>query len=198
MSADNQTILAHAATGKDPTEIGKLLGITAQSVRNVLAGFAENGVRAESGSSLLQQIQRANMPDQKWPTAELLSSFRFPTRVRNTIQRHCDEMNAPLLSLRQLLDLFIWDEQPKGRRFAINPYIDMRVGGVKGFWDAVGIISALDMGEQANALWDLRLNRLRTATRMKGLRSHSWSKPITKRKIPKRTAGKPSAEAAQV
>lgn len=172
MSADNQTILAHAATGKDPTEIGKLLGITAQSVRNVLAGFAENGVRAESESSLLQQIQRANLPDQKWPTAELLSIFRFPTHVRNTIQRHCDDMNAPLLSLRQLLDLFIWD--------------------------AVGIISALDMGEQANALWDLRLNRLRTATRMKGLRSHSWSKPITKRKIPKRTAGKPSAEAAQV
>jgi hypothetical protein len=85
---DSHIIRRYDAEGKSPTEIGELLAITAQSVRNVLAGFAEKGQLVDPGLQVLELLRQANCPDRKWPTAELLDAIGFSTKVRTTIERH--------------------------------------------------------------------------------------------------------------
>ena len=128
-------------------------------------------------------IRRANSPDRKWPAPELFSLCGFSTRVRNAILPRWDETSKhALLSLRELLDIFV-SEEPAGRPgFVITPFLDFRNGGVKGFWESIDQITHANMGECANEIWRSKLNRLEKADRIKG--HYAWSKPTRQVKIP--------------
>ena len=110
---DSHLIRRYDAEGKSPTEIAQLLGITAQSVRNVLSGFAEKGQLSDPGLQVLEVIRNANSPDQKWPTAELLNAFRFSTRVRRAIEAHCEWKALAVLSLRDVFEFLYAMTRPK-------------------------------------------------------------------------------------
>lgn len=179
---DSHIIRRYDAEGKNPTQIGELLGITAQSVRNVLAGFAEKGKPIDRGLQVLELIRQANCPDQKWPAAELLNVFRFSTRVRRAIEGRCEGSAAAVLSLRDVFEVFVSDESPQSPGVVITPFLGFRNGGEKGFWEAIDRITELDMGERANAIWRLKCKRLQQANRIKGPGRYSWSKPVRRGK----------------
>lgn len=180
---DAHIIRRHAAEGKSPTEIGKLLGITAQSVRNVLAGFAEKGQLVDAELQVLELLRQANCPDRKWPTAELLDAIGFSTKVRNTIERHCQWSAVAMLSLRDVFEFLVSDESSKNPGVVITPFLGFRNGGEIGFWEAVRRITELDLGESANAIWRLKFKRLEQANRIKGPERYAWSKPVQRGKV---------------
>lgn len=181
---DSHIIRRYDAEGKNPREIGELLGITAQSVRNVLAGFAEKGQLVDLGWQVLEVIRRANSPDQKWPTAELLNIFRFSTRVRRAIECHCEGSAVAVLSLRDVFEFFVCEESTQRPGVLITPFLGFRNGGEKGFWEAVDRITELDMGACANAIWRMKCKRLEQAKRIKGPGRYTWSKPVRRGKLP--------------
>lgn len=181
---DAHIIRRHEAEGKSPAEIAALLGISAQSVRNVLAGFAEKGQPVDFGLPVLEVIRNADSPDQKWPAAELINAFHFSTRVRRAVENHCEGKALALLSLRDLFGIFVSDESTRRPEVVITPFLGFRNGGEKSFWETVDQITRLDMGQAANALWRLKLNLLAQASRIKAPEPYSWSKPVRPVKTP--------------
>lgn len=170
------------AEGRSPTDIAGLLGITVQSVRNVLAGFSDEVQRPDHGPALctLELLRAVDSPDRKWPTSELMCAFRFSTRVRHVIEHYCEWKGIGSLSLRDLFNIFVSDDASPKPGVVITPFLDIRCAGPTGLWEAIDRITALDLGVEGNLLWSTKLRRLQLGTRIKGTGRCRWTKPIRK------------------
>ncbi len=130
---------------------------------------------------LLEEIRRTNDVDRKWAVADLVDALRFIKMTRTALVHHFEWCQNKEISLRDLMDLAVSEKRDARKGYVITPLLDFRCVGVKGFRSVVDQLTNLDLGESCNGEWRKRLERLKRGWRIKGVRSHSWSKPFKPR-----------------
>jgi len=85
-----------------------------------------------------------------WPIGELLSAFRFSTRIRKAIEGYYEWQRATSMSVRQLFEIFVSDTPPPKPGIVITPFLSLRNAGTDSFWWAIDRISELDLGQTTN------------------------------------------------
>jgi len=128
---------------------------------------------------MLDELLKTNDPGKKWPAEEMLRALGLPIRLSHSFSHHDDE--APRqLSLQELFDWIISDEDDPRPGYIISPMLDRRNVGIKGFWKAVAALNAADFQSNIKEIWRLKHEKMLRSLRVVGSERYKWSKPLNR------------------
>jgi hypothetical protein len=126
---------------------------------------------------MLDELLNTKDPNQKWPADEMLRALGIRIYTSDSFLYH----EAPShLSLQELFDLVISDDDDPRPGYVISPMLDRRCVGMKAFWKAVAALNAADFQSNIKEIWMLRHEKLLRSLRVIGSERYKWSKPLNR------------------
>jgi hypothetical protein len=162
--------------GDSIDEIASDLAISLENVGRIARKFETEEILSVRSSRFLGEIRKADDLDKKWKVSYLVQAVRPLVITQTAIIRHFEWGKATEISLRQLMDLAIPEQEHPRPGYLLTPLLRVRCVGVEGFWSLIGRLTQADLGETCNREWRKRLPRLQRSLRIAGAESHG-SKP---------------------
>ena len=125
---------------------------------------------------MLDELLNTNDPDKKWPAEEMLRALGLRVRSSHTFSHHQPPTH---LSLQELFDLVISDEDDPRPGYLISPMLDRRNIGMKAFREAVAALNAADFQTNIKKIWKPKNEKMLRSLRVVGFERYKWSKPLT-------------------
>ncbi|TSA37539.1 MAG: hypothetical protein D4R65_00695 [Verrucomicrobiaceae bacterium] len=126
---------------------------------------------------MLDELLNTNDPNQKWSTEEMLRVLGIRIWTSHSFKYH----EAPAhLSLQELFDLVISDDDDSRPGYLVSPMLDRRTVGIKGFWKAVAALNAADFQSNIKEIWRLKHEKMLRSLRVVGSERYKWSKPLNR------------------
>jgi len=119
---------------------------------------------------MLDKLLNTNDPNEKWPTEEIVRALGLPVRLRSSIPYHQDQTPRPI-SLQELFDWVISDEDDPRPGYLISPMLDYRNVGMKGFRETVAILNAAAFHPSIKEIWELKHQKMLRSLRVIGFRA---------------------------
>jgi hypothetical protein len=118
-----------------------------------------------NGFTMLNEIQNADDPDQKWPKDQLLSAIGIPLKPKNVL---CNSYwkDEGFVSPRMIFELAVSEREAPRPDCIMSDLIYLRTIGPKTFWHVIECLNNTDMGQKCNAEWKHRHQRLTAAKRI--------------------------------
>lgn len=114
---------------------------------------------------MLNEIQKADDPERKWPKAELLSAIGFPVTTKNFLCNRYWE-NKDSISLNEIFELAVSKQEASRPGFIICKLSRLRNVGPKTFLKIIKTLNSTNMGRKCNAEWKRRHRKLISAKRL--------------------------------
>ena len=125
---------------------------------------------------MLDRLLNTNDPNEKWSTEEMLQALDIRIWPSHSFSYH----EAPArLSLQELFDWIISDDDDPRPGYMISPMLDRRSVGMKSFWKAVAALNAANFQSNIIEIWKLKHEKMLRSLRVKGSERYKWSKPLT-------------------
>jgi hypothetical protein len=160
-------------------EVISTLGVSwerSEVVRRIVRKFETETVLLARSNRFMEEIRNADDLDKKWKVSCLMQGLRPKVITQNAVIRHFEWPDRKEISLRQLMDLTISEQQHPRPGYLVTPLLEVRCVGLEGFWSLVRRLAESDLGERCNLEWSRRLLRLMQCSRIVGGQG-SWSKP---------------------
>ena len=157
-------------------EVISTLGISwemSEVVRRIARKFETEAVLLARRNRFMEEIRNADDLDKEWRVSYLMQGLQPKVITQNAVIRHFEGRE---ISLRQLMDLTISEQQHPRPGYLVTPLLNVRCVGIEGFWSLVRRLAESDLGQRCNREWSKRLARLRQCSRIVGGQG-SWSKP---------------------
>ena len=127
---------------------------------------------------MLDELLNTKDPNRKWPAEEMIQALGLPIRLAHSFSHHDDEPPRQL-SLQELFDLVISDDDDPRPGYLISPMLDRRCVGMKAFWKAVAGLNAADFQSNIKEIWRLKHEKMLRSLRVIGSERYKWSKPLS-------------------
>jgi len=127
---------------------------------------------------MLDELLNTKDPNRKWPAEEMIQALGLPIRLAHSFSHHDDEPPRQL-SLQELFDWIISDEDDPRPGYMISPMLDRRNFGMKGFREAVATLNTTDFQPSIKEIWKLKHEKMLRSLRVVGFERYKWSKPLT-------------------
>ena len=125
---------------------------------------------------MLDELLNTNDLNEKWSTEEMLRALGIRIWPSHSFLHH----EAPAhLSLQELFDLVISDDDDPRPGYLVSPMLDRRCVGMKSFRKAVAALNAADFQPNIQEIWKLKHEKMRRSLRVVGFERYKWSKPLT-------------------
>jgi hypothetical protein len=164
--------------GDSIDKIASALDLSWEVLERITCKFETEAVLLARSSRFMEIIRTADDPDKKWKVSFLVYALRPKVMTQNALIHHFKWAKTPEISLRDLMDVTISEQDHPKPGYLITPLLDFRVVGLKGFWSMVRQLTESDLGDRCNEEWRKRLGRLKQASRIVAGGRYSWSKPI--------------------
>ncbi len=125
---------------------------------------------------MLAQLLNTNDPNEKWSTEEMLRALGIRIWSSHAFTHHEPPTH---LSLQELFDLVISNDDDPRPGYLISPMLDRRSVGMKAFWKAVAALNAADFRPNINEIWKVKHDKMLRSLRVVGIERYTWSKPLT-------------------
>ena len=126
---------------------------------------------------MLDEILNTNDPDKKWPAEEMLRALGLRVRSAHSFSHHQPPTH---LSLQELFDLVISDDDDPRPGYLISPMLDRRNIGMKAFREAVAALNAADFQTNIKEIWKPKNEKMLRSLRVVGFERYTWSKPLNR------------------
>jgi transposase len=146
-------ILRMRKEGASVDEIAEALGLWPDRVHTIARKFEPEGVVAARSRRFLERVRKANDPDKKWIAKHLIQALQLKTMTETALIRHYTWNQVEEISLRELMDAAVSDQEHPKPGYRITPLLAFRCVGVEGFWSLVRNLTQSDLGEKCNAAW---------------------------------------------
>ncbi len=161
--------------GYSVDEIVSTLGVSGEVVHQIVRKFETEEVVSARTKRFTNYLYSADDLDKKWKVSHLMQALRPNTITQNAIIRHFQQAKTSSISMRELMDLAIPQQEHPKPGYQLAPLLKLPCVGIDGFWSLVGSLTQVRLGEVCHGEWRKRLGRLKGCPRITG-GPGSWSK----------------------